>query len=195
VTLVVVSDGHLHGALDRLAAMVDAVPGAIVQVREKQLDGRTLYELVRSIVAIVRPRGGRVLVNDRVDVALAAGADGVHLPETGLPIADARALAPGLLIGASRHSVEGAVAAAGADLVMLGPIWDTPGKGPALGVAALTAARAALPASTALIAVGGIDSAARADAARAAGADHVAAIRAHWSASDPAAAARARAAA
>jgi thiamine-phosphate pyrophosphorylase len=190
VTLVVVSDGHLHDALDRLAAMLDAVPDALVQVREKHLEGAALYELVRSVVAIVRPRGGRVLVNDRVDVALASGADGVHLPETGLSIADVRALAPALLIGASRHSVDGAVAAAGADLVMLGPIWDTPGKGPALGVEALTAARAALPAHVALIAIGGIDSSTRAYAARAAGADHVAAIRALWSASDPAAAAR-----
>lgn len=161
-------------------------PGVLVQVREKDLDGGPLLLLVRAALAT----GASIAVNDRLDVALAAGAHGVHLPEHGLPIPTARALLPGadgaaasFLIGASRHSIEGAHAAAraGADLVQLGPIWDTPGKGPPLGPAALTAARAGLPGSARLVAVGGIDDADRARRALAAGADAVAAIRAVWS--------------
>jgi thiamine-phosphate pyrophosphorylase len=176
-----------------------AVPGVLVQVREKDLDGGPLLALARAAVGT----GALVHVNDRLDVALAAGAHGLHLPAHGLSIAAARAvvaLAPGaparaaapphahdpwagsFAIGASCHSVEGALAAAhaGADLVQLGPIWDTPGKGPPLGPAALTAARAALPAHARLVAVGGIDSVARAREALGAGADAVAAIRAIW---------------
>lgn len=160
-----------------------AAPDVLVQVREKDLDGGPLLALVRAALAA----GARVAVNDRLDVALAAGAHGVHLPERGLPVAVAVALArgraaAGFLVGASRHTVDGARAAgeAGAALVQLGPIWPTPGKPDALGLAALTAARAALPARARLVAVGGIvdpDTAAR---ARAAGADATAAIRAMW---------------
>lgn len=150
----------------------------LVQVREKDLDGGPLLLLVRAAVAT----GARVMVNDRVDVALAAGAYGVHLPERGMAIADARAVAPGLAIGASRHTIEGvrAAAAAGADLVQLGPIWRTPAKGEPLGPLALEGARAVCGAAK-LVAVGGIETAARVKAAERAGADGVAAIRAVWS--------------
>lgn len=161
-----------------------AAPGVLVQIREKDLDGGPLLALVRAALAA----GAAVVVNDRLDVALAAGAVGVHLPEHGLAIEAVRGLlaarppGAGFTIGASRHSLEGAIAAAraGADLVQLGPIWDTPGKGPPLGPATLAAARAALPPSARLVAVGGIDSAARAREALDAGADAVAAIRASW---------------
>src|SRR5439155_20958069 len=98
-----------------------------LQVREKDLEGADLLKLVREVMAW----GAPVLVNDRVDVALAAGAAGVHLPERGLAVADARAVAPGLVIGCSRHA-PGPVPGAG--LIQLGPIWDTPGKGPPLGL-------------------------------------------------------------
>ncbi len=188
-----------------------AAPGVLVQVREKDLDGGPLLALVRAALAT----GAAVAVNDRLDVALAAGAHGVHLPEHGLSIESvrgilaARALA-GFTIGASCHSIEGAHAAAraGADLVQLGPIWDSPGKGPPLGPAALAAARAGLVESAAepskrasggpagedareeihrgaaarvrLVAVGGIDGDDRARQALRSGADAVAAIRAVW---------------
>jgi thiamine-phosphate pyrophosphorylase len=173
----IVSDGRLSERLDRLAALLRA-PDVIVQVREKQLEGGALFALVTRVIAM----GARVLVNDRVDVALAAGAWGVQLPERGMAIAEARAIAPRLVIGASRHSVEGAISAArdGADLVVLGPIWETPGKGPALGVEALRAARDAMPTRAALCAIGGIDTRARIEEARACGADHVAGIRGFW---------------
>jgi thiamine-phosphate pyrophosphorylase len=119
----------------------------------------------------------------------------VHLPERGLPIAAARAeisRRAGFAIGASRHGTDGALAAAaaGAELVQLGPIWPTPSKAgviDALSPAAL-AVRADLPAHVRLVAVGGIVDAAHAHLARTAGADAVAAIRAIWSAPSPAAA-------
>lgn len=156
------------------AAIERAVAGCsagsvVVQVREKDLDGGPLLVLVRA----ARPFAP-VLVNDRLDVALAAGAWGVHLPERGLSLDDARALAPSLVLGVSRHA-PGAVPA---DLLQLGPIWPTPSKPGAtpLGEAAL-----AVPHGRAvLVAVGGVDSAERATAAAAAGADAVAVIRAAW---------------
>src|SRR5580692_2697514 len=84
------------------AAILRAGIGA-VQVREKDLDGGPLLALARAAVAT----GVAVIVNDRLDVALAAGARGVHLPERGLSIADARALAPpGFVIGCSRHDAD-----------------------------------------------------------------------------------------
>src|SRR5262245_59794822 len=71
----------------------------VVQIREKDLDGGLLLHLVRAAQPFAP-----VVVNDRLDVALAAGAHGVHLPERGLPLADARLLAPALVIGVSRHA-------------------------------------------------------------------------------------------
>lgn len=160
-----------------------AAPSVLVQVREKDLDGGPLLALVQAALAT----GAFVVVNDRLDVALAAGAHGVHLPERGLSIESARGIAAahgasGFLIGASCHSIEGAHAAAeaGADLVQLGPIWDTPDKGPPLGTSALAAARSGLPAGARLVAVGGIDGDDRARLALRSGADAVAAIRAVW---------------
>lgn len=189
VRVVVVTDRSICPIveiLDRLAAILDAAPrGAVrVQVREPQLDGGPLFALVRDILAIARPRGAEVWVNDRADVALAVDADGVHLPERGLAIDDVRALRSGLAVGCSRHSGDGVLAAsrAGADVIHLGPIWPTPSKPNApLGVAALS-----LPGIRgSLVAVGGIDSPERARDAARAGADAVAVIRAAWTTSDP----------
>ncbi len=193
-------DGARFG--DAIARALDGLaPGAAwVQVREKDLGGAALMTLVRAALAAARPRGVPVIVNDRLDEARAAGADGVHLPEHGLDVATARRLLAAGEIGASVHGVDDAVraAAAGASLIQLGPIWATPSKaglGSPLGLAARTAARRALDAAglpaARLVAGGGIDGAARAAAARAAGADAVAVIRAVWTAADPAAAARA----
>jgi thiamine-phosphate pyrophosphorylase len=169
----------------RLADILAAVPrGSVaVQVREKDLDGGPLLRLVREVIEVARPAGAQVWVNDRVDVALVADADGVHLPENGLSIVEARDAAPGLAIGCSRHTVEGVRASTGAELIQLGPIWDTPGKGAPIGEAVLAVKTGAL-----LVAVGGINSPERARAAIAAGADAVAVIRAAWTGSDPAAA-------
>jgi len=104
----------------RIAAIIAAVPrGAVaIQVREKDLDGGPLLTLTRAILAVARPAGAEVWVNDRLDVALAAGADGAHLPERGLSIEAARAVATtagrAIRIGCSRHSAAAAAAAAAA---------------------------------------------------------------------------------
>ena len=174
---------------ERVATIARAVPpGSIaIQVREKQLDGGPLLAFVRELAAAAP--GVPMWVNDRADIALAAGATGVHLPERGMAIADARAVAAmlgrPLRVGVSRHSAEAALAAASADVIQLGPIYDTPGKGPALGPAVL-GVRARLPATTRLVAVGGIATLERARDAIAAGADAIAIIRAAWTCKDPA---------
>src|SRR5205085_4034186 len=119
--------------------------------------GAELARLCRALLPACRERGSKLLVNDRADVALATGADGVHLPAGGLPAAEARKLlGPRALIGASCHSLAEvrAASAGGADFAVFGPVWATPGKGPPLGLQALAeAARADLP----LFALGGVD--------------------------------------
>jgi thiamine-phosphate pyrophosphorylase len=171
---------------ERVAAIARAVPpGSIaIQIREKHLDGGPLLGFARAIAAAAP--GVPLWINDRVDVALAIGAAGVHLPERGMPVADARAVAAQLgrplLVGVSRHAPD---PDSGADLVQLGPIYDTPGKGPPLGPSVL-GVRGKLPASTTLVAVGGIDTLDRAREAIAAGADAIAIIRAAWTCKDPA---------
>lgn len=189
VRVVVITDRTLAGGADaiarRVGAMLRAAPrgSVMIQIREKDLDGGPLVALTRAVLEVARPLQAPVWINDRVDVALAAGTDGVHLPEHGLSIADARAAAAAvgrtLAIGCSRHTREGVVAAAGADLVQYGPVWSTPSKGPAIGVEAL-AVRRELPPGTRLVAVGSIDGPARARHAALAGADAVAVIRAAW---------------
>lgn len=193
--VVVIAAGSCGDVRDRIAAIVSAVPRGTVaiQVRDKALDGGPLLRLVRDVLAVARPAGVPVWVNDRVDVAQIAGADGVHLPEAGLPIRIARELmrsGPGrsqaaLTLGASRHSADGALSAAaeGADVVQLGPIFATPEKAP-IGAEVLHV-RTLLPLNTRLVAVGGIQSPQHAHAAVAAGADAVAVIRA-WTGDDPA---------
>lgn len=106
-----------------------------VQIREKDLEARTLADLVRLAVADTRETGASILVNDRLDVALAAGAAGVHLGETSLPVetvAEWRRSSgrTHFRIGASCHSFEAASKAerAGADYILFGPVFATPSK-------------------------------------------------------------------
>jgi thiamine-phosphate pyrophosphorylase len=159
-------------------------------LREKDLPGRALLALAREAVERCRPLGVSVLVNDRVDVALAAGADGVHLGGEAIPATAARRIAgERLRIGVSTHSIEDirAAALAGADYAIFGPVFETPSKvqyGAPQGVGSLRMAVAASP--IAVIAVGGIDPL---NAAQLAGTGiaGVAVIRAILAASDPAA--------
>ncbi len=107
----------------------------LVQVREKDLTGGPLFRIVREIVQAAKPRGRlcAVLVNDRLDVALAARAGGVHLPADGLPVGQVRRHAgKKFLIGRSVHSLAEARLAReeGADYVFFGPVFATPGKAP-----------------------------------------------------------------
>ena len=176
--------------LEVVAAALRGGVGA-VQLRERDLATRELLALAVELRALTRAAGAALLINDRIDVALACEADGVHLPGRSFAVAEARALLGDRLIGVSTHAA-GEVAAAhaaGADFAVFGPLYDTPSKrayGPPLGLDGLRAARAAAPLP--LFAIGGIDAARAADA-RAAGADGVAVIRAVLAAADPTAAA------
>jgi thiamine-phosphate pyrophosphorylase len=159
---------------DWLRDLGEAGIGA-VQIREKDLDDRSLYGLARLARAALPP-AARLLVNGRLDVALAAGADGVHLPADGVPAAALRArFGGGVLIGRSTHRVEEVERARdeGADYVTFGPVYATPGKGAPVGVAELArAAAAGLP----VYALGGV-TLERLGEVAAAGASGIAAIR------------------
>jgi thiamine-phosphate pyrophosphorylase len=125
----------------RQAALVERIREAAVtgvdwvQIREKDLDGQPLYDLVSAAVRAVRGSGTKMLVNDRLDVAWTAAASGVHLGENSLPIVEAvRAKrwfgAADFLIGASCHSEDAARRAAeeGANYIFFGPVFATPSK-------------------------------------------------------------------
>jgi len=115
---------------DVLSCAERAVSNGIemIQVREKDLSAQELYELVSNIRDITAGSKTRLLVNDRLDVALAAEIDGVHLPANGLPPARVRRFVKQL--GVSVHTIEEAITAekAGADFVVFGPVFDSPGK-------------------------------------------------------------------
>jgi thiamine-phosphate pyrophosphorylase len=169
-------------------------PGRVaVQLREKGLAGGALLALARSLAAACRQHGQLLLVNERVDVALACGADGVHLPGDAVGADRARRLlGPGALVGVSCHSADevGQAWAAGADYASFGPVWATPSKaglGEPVGLERLAeASHLGLP----LVALGGVEPA-RARRAFQAGAAGVGAIRAWLTGSDPAGAIRA----
>lgn len=170
-------------AEDLLARAQAALEGGAtaLQLRAKHLDTRSLLDLTRALLALTRPRGALCIVNDRLDIALAAGADGVHLGPRDLPVQDARALAPpGFLIGASAGTLQDALGAQidGADYLGVGAIFDaSPSKPDASaprGLNALRAvvARVALP----VVAIGGVSEDTAADCIEA-GAAGVAVIR------------------
>lgn len=160
-----------------------------VQLREKDLAAGRLLELARSLRALTQPAKVRLFVNDRVDVALAAGADGVHLATTSLPAADVQAIAPALAIAVSTHSAADVRRARDArvSFCVTGPVFDTPSKrhyGVPLGLGGLkdvVQAAGDLP----VLALGGVG-AANAASCRQTGVSGVAVIRAVMSASDPA---------
>ena len=102
----------------------------LVQMREKELSGLALYELAREFRQRTAAAGALLIIDDRLDIALASGADGVHLGQEDLPVSAARSIAPELMIGASTHSLEQALAAegAGASYVNIGPVFATQTK-------------------------------------------------------------------
>ncbi len=174
----------------RLLAGFGDSPPDYFEVRDREATDRRLLDLLRNAVAALG--ADRVLANGRFDLALAAGAGGVILPEDGLPVEAVRRETPrGFRLGKSTHSAEGAFRAAedGADLVLLGPLFDTPAKrpfGPPLSPAAVEAIGEGWPLSAELFVIGGVDLARLDDLApirgRIAG---FAAIRAFEEAADP----------
>ena len=137
------------------AAIEDGV--TMIQIREKAIEGRMLFDLVSRAIVLAANSDTLVIVNDRADVAAAAGADGVHLPETGLPPSAVKRVFPNLAVGVSTHSLDSAVAAAqgGGDFIFFGPVFDTPGKGAAVGVEPLAVLCQVL--TPPVIGLGGID--------------------------------------
>ena len=139
------------------SAIADGV--SMVQVREKELPARSVFELVRDVVDIARDSETLVVVNDRPDIALAAAADGVHLPESSIrPRVVREAFLNRLIIGSSVHSLGAArrAAADGADYIVFAPVFETPGKGEPAGLDRLRDVCHAVP-KTPVIALGGID--------------------------------------
>jgi thiamine-phosphate pyrophosphorylase len=184
-----VPGGDLAGAVARAVA----AGVRLVQLREKDLPGRALCDLARAVKARTDPAGAALLINDRADVALAAGAAGVHLTSADPPVAEVRdLLGPKALIGVSTHHLDEVESAgrAGADFVTFGPVYDTPSKrdlGTPVGLDALAgAARAPVP----VFALGGVDAGRVADL-MATGCHGVAVISAVLGAPDPGAAAAA----
>ena len=164
--------------VDRLAAAARAGVH-LIQIRQRDLDARTLTTVTRRAVEAVAGTAARVLVNDRVDIALAAGAHGVHLRADSVPARRVRAIAPGsFVIGRSVHSLNEALAAqqhGGLDYLLFGTVFKTSSK-PGAAAAGTDALRSVVAATTLpVLGIGGI-TAANASQVGMAGAAGIAAI-------------------
>ena len=162
--------------------MLSAGGATLVQLREKQLSPKEFYEQARAAVAVAAQCGVQLIINDRVDVALAVGADGVHLGQDDMPPEAARKLlGEKAIVGYSTHNVEQAVEASKLpiDYLAIGPIFVTTTKSdtaPVFGLEGLRAVRQAIG-DFPLVAIGGI-TAANAREVIESGADSVAVISA-----------------
>jgi thiamine-phosphate pyrophosphorylase len=199
------ADARLYLCTDSRRAAGDLVPFLdavlangvdIVQLREKGLEAGEELALLEVFGAACRRHGALLAVNDRADVALAAGADVLHLGQDDLPVPVARRiLGPGPVIGLSSHSPEqssAAAAADGVDYFCAGPVWPTPTKEgrPGTGTGLLSHV-AGLGTARPWFAIGGISSLDRLDEVLTAGASRVVVVRAVTEADDPGAAAAA----
>lgn len=198
-SLYLVTDTGLAAARGLEALAAAAVRGGVtcVQLREKACDSRTFFDRASRLKNLLTPRGIPLIINDRIDIALAVGAEGVHLGQTDLPLTAARAILDRcpdrrMIIGISAESVADATAAeeAGADYISVSPVFDTPTKtdtAPALGLEGVAAVRRAV--GRPVVGIGGIGLS-NAGAVIAAGADGVAVVSAILSAPSPETAAR-----
>lgn len=178
--LYAIVDAEQTGSVFDTASNLLSAGVRLIQYRDKRANSRNVFMAASKLAEIIHRASGVFIVNDRFDIALAAGADGVHLGQEDLPAQAARANLPGgKLIGVSTHSVEQIIKAdlEPMDYIAFGPIFPTASKrgaDPVVGLAGLAEARRAT--RKPLVAIGGIT----ADNARAvieAGADSVAVIR------------------
>jgi thiamine-phosphate pyrophosphorylase len=161
--LYVVTDERLSRGLSHVEIARRAARGGadVIQLRDKGLSGRDLYSVAKQVRAVLDRRDILFIVNDRVDVALATGADGVHLGQSDIPLLAVRAMVPqGFIIGVSVGNVEQAVEAerSGADYIALSPVFDTASKsdaGAGHGLTTLSEIRSMI--DIPLVAIGGID--------------------------------------
>lgn len=163
LSVYLVTDRALSGTRGVVETVRQAVAAgaAMVQLRDPQAKTRGLVEAARELAALLRPAGIPFIVNDRVDVAIAAGADGVHLGQSDMSVADARGLiGPDAILGLSITAMADVETSdlSGVDYLGVGPVFVTATKSdaaPAMGLAGLAAVRAAstLP----IVAIGGID--------------------------------------
>ena len=178
---VVARAGFAERAEEVLAA---GGPRVALHLRAHAASGRTLYDLAARLAVRAGETGSLLLVNDRVDVALAVGAHGAQLGRRSLSVADARSLVGGTLIGASVHDAEQGREAAGADFLVAGAVYPTathPGR-PGTGLRLIESLAALGPP---VVAIGGVTPE-RAGELRSAGAMGMAAIRGVWDAPSPA---------
>jgi thiamine-phosphate pyrophosphorylase len=137
---------------DAIDAEVD-----VIHLRERDLDARLLYELTSRIVARSRGTATRVVVNDRADVAVAAGADGVHLPADGLFPSDVRRLRTGWVVGRSIHAGDDPASIRDVDYLMFGTLFASGSKPPGTAIAGLQGLADVLTLTDRpIIAIGGI---------------------------------------
>jgi len=187
--LYVITDRQQTGGRSLEEVIAGALAGGAraFQLREKDLPAQELCRLAERLLAQTRPAGVLLLINDRLDVALGVGADGVHLTRRSLPPSAVRPLLrPGMCLGVSCHSLEDAreAASGGADFILLGPIFATPSKAPYSPPAGPALIRRIRPAvACPVLGIGGI-TAANAGEVLAAGADGVAVISAVMGAPD-----------
>ncbi|MBI2816392.1 MAG: thiamine phosphate synthase [Acidobacteria bacterium] len=195
VTYYITARKQLSAGADS-AAPEEAVKGKIreafsagvdyVQVREKDLSGRSLAQLVTDVASLRERANTRLLVNDRIDVALSCGADGVHIPSGAMPLAAARQLVGETrIVGLSCHNEDEAVAAseAGASYILLAPIFATPSKPDARPLGLPLLEKICVRVSVPVFALGGVD-ASNAESCIRAGASGVAGIRLFQHATD-----------
>ncbi|HSW63615.1 MAG TPA: thiamine phosphate synthase [Dissulfurispiraceae bacterium] len=131
--LYLITDTSLCGGFEALCRSVEAALDAgvrAVQLREKGLPVRDYLARAEKMRVLTQRYGARLFVNDRVDIAIAVDADGVHLGKTGIPPFAAKSVSGRLLVGSSTHSVAEALCAEdeGADFITIGPIFNTPSK-------------------------------------------------------------------